>query len=95
MNTMEMNQFELANHIKIGVIGMGYVGLPLARLFSTKFKTIGYDLNSKRVGELMTGTDSTLEVPDTLLQEAINKHGSRYDRRSLHPRHREGFWSDF
>lgn len=75
MNTMEMNQFELANHIKIGVIGMGYVGLPLARLFSTKFKTIGYDLNSKRVGELMTGTDSTLEVPDTLLQEAINKHG--------------------
>ena len=72
---MEMNQFELANHIKIGVIGMGYVGLPLARLFSTKFKTIGYDLNSKRVGELMTGTDSTLEVPDTLLQEAINKHG--------------------
>lgn len=62
-------------HIKIGVIGMGYVGLPLARLFSTKFKTIGYDLNYKRVSELMAGIDSTLEVPDALLREAISKHG--------------------
>ena len=62
-------------HIKIGVIGMGYVGMPLARLFSTKYKTIGYDLNAKRVQELMAGTDTTLEVADNLLQEAISKHG--------------------
>ena len=59
----------------IGVIGLGYVGLPLARLFSTKYKTIGYDMNAKRVEALMQGHDSTLEVSDELLQEAINKHG--------------------
>lgn len=62
---------------KIAVIGLGYVGLPLARLFSTKFPTIGYDLNSARVNSLMAGHDSTLEVDDALLQEAISKHGFR------------------
>ena len=62
---------------KIAVIGLGYVGLPLARLFSTKFPTVGYDLNSARVSSLMAGHDSTLEVDDTLLQEAISKHGFR------------------
>lgn len=60
---------------KIGVIGLGYVGLPLARLFSTKFKTIGLDMNQSRVDELMAGHDATLEVDDDLLQEAINKNG--------------------
>ena len=62
---------------KIAVIGLGYVGLPLARLFSTKFPTVGYDLNSTRVSSLMAGHDSTLEVDDALLQEAISKHGFR------------------
>lgn len=61
--------------VKIAVIGLGYVGLPLARLFSTKFKTIGYDLNKARVDSLMTGHDATLEVSDELLQDAINNHG--------------------
>ena len=61
--------------IKIAVIGLGYVGLPLARLFSTKFKTIGFDLNQGRVDALMKGHDATLEVADDLLQEAINKNG--------------------
>lgn len=60
---------------KIGVIGLGYVGLPLARLFSTKFKTIGFDMNLSRVDALMAGHDTTLEVDDDLLQEAINKNG--------------------
>ena len=60
---------------KICVIGLGYVGLPLARLFSTKFQTIGFDKNQARVEELNSGYDSTLEVEDNLLQEAINKHG--------------------
>lgn len=60
--------------IKIAVIGLGYVGLPLARLFSTKFPTIGYDINQERVNRLMQGKDDTLEVEDTLLQEAIEKH---------------------
>ncbi len=61
--------------IKIGVIGLGYVGLPLARLFSTKFKTVGFDLNENRVAQLMSGHDATLEVSDDLLGEAISKHG--------------------
>ncbi|MDD2286751.1 MAG: NAD(P)-binding domain-containing protein, partial [Paludibacter sp.] len=56
---------------KIAVIGLGYVGLPLARLFSTKYKTIGFDINQQRVSELMSGHDATLEVEDELLQEAI------------------------
>ena len=60
---------------KICVIGLGYVGLPLTRLFSTKYETIGFDMNQKRVDALMQGHDATLEVADNLLQEAINKHG--------------------
>ena len=61
--------------LKICVIGLGYVGLPLARLFSTKFETIGFDMNQKRVDALMEGHDATLEVSDELLQDAINNHG--------------------
>ena len=60
---------------KICVVGLGYVGLPLARLFSTKFETIGFDMNQKRVDALMQGHDATLEVSDELLQDAINNHG--------------------
>lgn len=60
--------------IKIAVIGLGYVGLPLARLFSTKYQTIGFDLNANRVKELMQGHDATLEVSDDLLKDAINNH---------------------
>lgn len=60
--------------MNIAVIGLGYVGLPLARLFSTKFPTIGYDINQERVNRLMQGIDDTLEVDDALLQEAIDKH---------------------
>lgn len=63
------------NDIKICVIGLGYVGLPLARLFSTKYKTIGFDMNQNRVDALMKGHDATLEVSDELLQDAINNHG--------------------
>lgn len=60
---------------KICVIGLGYVGLPLARLFSTKYKTVGFDMNAKRCEALMAGHDATLEVSDELLQNAINYHG--------------------
>ena len=63
------------NEIKICVIGLGYVGLPLARLFSTKFRTVGFDMNPSRVNALMQGHDSTLEVSDEQLQDAINNHG--------------------
>lgn len=61
--------------IKIAVIGLGYVGLPLARLFSTKYQTIGFDMNQKRVETLMKGHDVTLEVSDELLQDAIKNNG--------------------
>lgn len=57
--------------VKIAVIGLGYVGLPLARLFSTKYKTVGFDMNQARVDALMAGHDATLEVSDELLQSAI------------------------
>lgn len=60
------------NDIKICVIGLGYVGLPLARLFSTKYKTIGFDMSQRRVDALMAGHDDTLEVEDELLQSALN-----------------------
>lgn len=56
---------------KIAVIGLGYVGLPLARLFSTKYQTIGFDINEERVKMLQEGHDKTLEVDDLLLQQAI------------------------
>lgn len=69
MNSNKMKE------IKICVIGLGYVGLPLARLFSTKYKTVGFDMNAKRCEALMAGHDSTLEVSDELLQDAINNHG--------------------
>lgn len=66
----------MEKRIKICVIGLGYVGLPLARLFSTEYQTIGFDLNQVRVDELNGGHDATLEVPDELLQNAI-KSGFR------------------
>lgn len=64
------------DQIKICVIGLGYVGLPLARLFSTKYPTVGFDMNQARVDALMKGCDATLEVDNALLQEAI-KNGFR------------------
>ncbi len=59
------------NDIKIAVIGLGYVGLPLARLFATKFPVVGFDINQSRVDELRNGHDSTLEVEDDLLKSAL------------------------
>ena len=56
---------------KICVIGLGYVGLPLARLFSTKYETVGFDMNRARVDALNAGHDATLEVSDELLLSAL------------------------
>ncbi|RGV50998.1 nucleotide sugar dehydrogenase [Bacteroides intestinalis] len=56
---------------KICVIGLGYVGLPLARLFSTKYQTIGFDMNQERVNALNNGHDVTLEISDEQLQAAL------------------------
>jgi UDP-N-acetyl-D-glucosamine/UDP-N-acetyl-D-galactosamine dehydrogenase len=56
---------------KIGIIGLGYVGLPLARLFATKYSVVGFDVNQERIAELISGNDSTLEVDNTTLQEVL------------------------
>lgn len=56
---------------KIAVIGLGYVGLPLARLFATKYPVVGFDINQERVEQLNSGHDDTLEVADDLLQSTL------------------------
>ncbi|WP_314242161.1 nucleotide sugar dehydrogenase [Empedobacter tilapiae] len=58
---------------KIAIIGLGYVGLPLARLFATKYPVVGFDINQKRIEELNQGTDHTLEVEDEVLQSVLMK----------------------
>ncbi|MET3035623.1 nucleotide sugar dehydrogenase [Chryseobacterium sp. NRRL B-14859] len=58
---------------KIGIIGLGYVGLPLARLFATKYSVVGFDINQNRIAELNNGKDSTLEVEDDILQPVLVK----------------------
>jgi UDP-N-acetyl-D-galactosamine dehydrogenase len=65
-------------NIKIAIIGLGYVGLPLARLFATKYPTVGFDINESRIKELKSGTDSTLEVEDEVLQ-AVLRTNSKMD----------------
>lgn len=57
--------------MKIAVIGLGYVGLPLARLFATKYSVVGFDINQSRVDELNSGIDSTLEIEKTLLESVL------------------------
>jgi UDP-N-acetyl-D-galactosamine dehydrogenase len=56
---------------KIAVIGLGYVGLPLARLFATKYNVVGFDINPTRINELQNGHDVTLEVEDEILQAVL------------------------
>ncbi|KAF5046782.1 UDP-N-acetyl-D-glucosamine 6-dehydrogenase [anaerobic digester metagenome] len=58
---------------KIAVIGLGYVGLPLARLFATKYPVVGFDIHQKRVDGLREGRDHTLEVEDDVLQSVLVK----------------------
>lgn len=57
--------------MKIAIIGLGYVGLPLARLFATKFSVVGFDINAPRVAELNQGVDRTLEVEEAILKAVI------------------------
>ena len=56
---------------KIAVIGLGYVGLPLARLFATKYPVVGFDINQKRIAGLRSGTDSTMELSEEILQSVL------------------------
>ena len=59
--------------IKIAVIGLGYVGLPLARLFATKYAVVGFDVKKERVEELRRGEDSTLEVLPEVLKGVLRQ----------------------
>lgn len=63
-------------NIKLAIIGLGYVGLPLARLFATKYSVVGFDINQNRIDELNSGKDSTLEVEDNDLQKVLIKPNS-------------------
>ncbi|GAA4274180.1 nucleotide sugar dehydrogenase [Aquimarina gracilis] len=62
--------------IKIAIIGLGYVGLPLARLFATKYSVVGFDINQNRIDALRSGKDTTLEVEDDVLQSVLKKSSS-------------------
>ncbi len=62
--------------IKIAVIGLGYVGLPLARLFATKYNVVGFDINQSRINELSEGNDSTLEVDSDTLKSVLKSDSS-------------------
>ncbi|WP_213195426.1 nucleotide sugar dehydrogenase [Cloacibacterium caeni] len=68
---------------KITIIGLGYVGLPLARLFATKYPVVGFDINTARVQELKSGKDSTLEVEDHLLQSVLLNENPAKDKTGL------------
>lgn len=68
---IKLKNMKLENNVKIAVIGLGYVGLPLARLFATKYPVIGFDINESRVSSLKSGTDTTLEVEDDVLQSVL------------------------
>ena len=57
-------------HLRIAVVGLGYVGLPLAVEFGKRYATVGYDINAARIAELRAGRDSTLEVEPELLAQA-------------------------
>ena len=63
--------------IKIAIIGLGYVGLPLARLFATKYSVVGFDINQKRVKELQSGHDVTLEVEEDILKSVLKKNSEK------------------
>ena len=68
---------------KIAIVGLGYVGLPLARLFATKYPVVGFDINTARVQELKSGKDSTLEVEDHLLQSVLLNENPAKDKTGL------------
>ncbi len=72
MKTKKDSNSEIAlTNAKIAIIGLGYVGLPLARLFATKYPVVGFDINKSRVEELQNGHDSTKEVEDDVLKKVL------------------------
>jgi UDP-N-acetyl-D-galactosamine dehydrogenase len=70
---------------KIAIIGLGYVGLPLAVEFAKKFPVVGFDIDQKRIGELHSGTDRTLEVGNELLQSVLLGENPKLGTKGLFP----------
>ena len=79
---------EYMNTVKIAIIGLGYVGLPLARLFATKYPVVGYDIKKKRIKEIASGIDTTLEVESELLQQVLVSNPT--EESGLYPSYEEG-----
>lgn len=78
MNTLITEKNKVTENIsmpvkKICIIGLGYVGLPLAVEFGKKFQAVGFDINQKRVDELNDGKDATLEIEEDLLKSVLKK----------------------
>jgi UDP-N-acetyl-D-galactosamine dehydrogenase len=72
--------FPTLENSKIAIVGLGYVGLPLAVAFAEKFKTVGYDINAARVDQLQKGVDRTLEVADEELKKVLVTTGHELDQ---------------
>jgi UDP-N-acetyl-D-galactosamine dehydrogenase len=73
----QMNEVDFMDERKIAVIGLGYVGLPLAHAFSFRYEVVGFDISRERIEELGRGFDRTLELDGTALEEA-KKNGLKY-----------------
>lgn len=69
--------------IKIGVVGLGYVGLPLARLFATKYAVVGFDLKKERIEALNRGIDRTLEVSEEVMKSVLRPLRSQTGREGV------------
>ena len=71
-------------NFKIGIIGLGYVGLPLAVEFGKKYKVVGFDINKSRIDELTNFNDSTLEISSDTLKDVITKSHNKLDSKTKH-----------
>jgi len=71
LNIHQLVNSNIMSKEKIAIIGLGYVGLPLARLFATKYSVVGFDINEKRISELQQGKDVTLEIEDSVLKAVL------------------------
>lgn len=69
---------KLLTDCNIAIIGLGYVGLPLSVAFAEKYRTVGFDIDSKRVNELQQGHDRTLEVEDSELRRVLISHSEDF-----------------
>ena len=76
MLTFFFTTIYMEKEYKIAVIGLGYVGLPLATLFASKFPVVGYDINEKRIHSLLKGIDYTQEVSISQIKDVVTNESS-------------------